>query len=288
MAGSDPGTPLMRGLLLMASGVGILTVMDAVIKVLTSRGMPVTEAMFLRNILAVALLLPVLSREGGLQGLVRAKLSTQIWRGIFAFATGWCFFTALTSMPIADALALAFASPLIIALLSGPMLGERVERQSWWAIGLGFVGVVVVLEPGGEMIAPSAILALLAAVFYALNSILLRRLGHADSATVSSIWGMGIAALGSVFGAASGDWVWPAPADWPLIALAAFLGAFGGLAIAAAFRLAPAATLSPLEYTSLLWALGLGWLLFGDLPGPSLLLGAPLVILGGVLVARRG
>ena len=271
----------------MAAGVLILTGMDACIKLLTLRGMPVTEAMFLRNLLALAPLLAALAWDGGTAGLLRARHGTQILRGIFAFVTGWCFFTALTAMPLADALALAFAAPLLIALLSGPMLAEPVAARSWWAIALGFAGVLVILRPGAGVVEPMAILALLAAVAYAVNSVLLRKLGHADSATVSSIYGTAIAALLSAGGLTGAGWIVPAAGDWPLLALTGLLGASGSLAIAAAFRLAPAATLSPLEYTSLLWALGLGWVLFGDVPGPTLLLGAPLIILGGLMLARK-
>jgi drug/metabolite transporter (DMT)-like permease len=278
-----------RGIVLMLGGVALLTSLDGTVKALTQT-YSVPQAMFFRCLLALPLLFLALRWDGGLRALRTASLENQLLRGLLAFLTGYTFFTAVDMLPLADVLAVSFVAPFLIALLAGPMLGETVSRRQWIAIAGGFVGVLIVLRPGGgpgEAIpfVPAA-WALAAAVCYALASIVLRKLGRTDSASVTTIWSTAVPLV--LYGITA----WPGwqpvqPEHWPLMALAGALGASGLLMIGAAFRLAPAATLAPLEYSAIVWAVLIGLAFFGDVPGWPVLLGT-LVIVGSGLALARG
>jgi len=274
-----------RGLLLMLAGVALLTFMDGCMKALTQT-YPVSQAIFFRSLLALPFLLLALCWDGGLTALRGARIGPQLVRGLFGFLTGLAFFHAVTRMPLADVLAVSFAAPFLIAALSGPLLGEAVGRRQWLAIGLGFLGVLVVLRPGGGVPAVGAAFALSAAFTYALSMIWLRKLGRTDAASVTTIWGtvVPLALNGTL---AVPGWVPVATSDLPLLALTGLLGATGTLAVGRAFRLSPAAVLAPFDYTAMVWAVLIGVAFFGDVPGWPVILGSLVIVLSGLALARR-
>lgn len=283
---TDAASMRSRGIVLMLLGVLLLTIMDVVAKHLMAT-YSVTQTIFIRQTLALPVLFLVLLQDGGLGALRLAQHRMQLMRGVLNFATGFTFFSAISVMPIANVLAIAFTAPLVVVLLSMPMLGEPVGRAAGISILLGFLGVLIVVRPDQGVLEPMAIMALISAVTYAVSIVMLRRLGARDTATVSAIYASGMSMLLAALFALDGSWLWPTAVDWPIFILAAMLGTFGTLAVAAAFRLAPAATLAPIDYTALIWAAGLGWVIFGDVPGASLLIGAALIILGGLVLARK-
>lgn len=279
---ADPGR--LRGQGLMVVGVAGLTVMDATVKALAA-AYTVEEIAFFRCLLALPWLLVALRWSGGLAALRAASPRLQLTRGVFQALTGLAFFHALALLPLADAIAISFLAPFLIAALSGPVLQEPVSRRSWLAIGLGFLGVLVVLRPGAVGVSTGAALALLAAVAYAGNSLFLRRIGRTDAAITTTIWGTIVPGL--IYGAlALGAWEWPRLADWPALAFVGGIGAVSGLMVTAAYRLAPAAVLAPLEYTALLWAVLLGRFLFGDVPTAPVILGSAIIVGSGILLTR--
>ncbi|MDX6751683.1 DMT family transporter [Geminicoccaceae bacterium 1502E] len=281
---AGPPAPL-RGVLLMVAGVGLLTIMDACIKHLSAR-YPVPELVFFRCLFALPVLLLALHFDGGIQGLVRARHRWQLLRGCFSTATSLLFFYGLAALPLVDTLAISFSAPLLVALLAGPLLGERLDGRGWALVILGFAGVLVVLRPGMGVLQPGALLVVASTLTYALGMILLRRLGLTDSATVTTLYATlipGTVALA----VALPLWQTPEPADLPLMLASGILGACGTLAVSAAFRLAAAPLLTSLDYTAILWAAGLGWLVFDELPSIFVLLGAALVITSGLGISRR-
>jgi drug/metabolite transporter (DMT)-like permease len=284
IARSTPAQGRTRGVALMVLSVLLLTLMDAGVKELTRR-YPVPVIMVFRCFLAVPVLLLALPRDGGLTSLLRVRPGLQLLRGAFGFLTALCYFQALADLPLADALAVSFSAPMFVALLSRPLLGEAVSRRSWTVIIGGFIGVLVVVRPGMGGLGPGAAYASAAALFYALHGLTLRRLGHSDGATATTILGslvIGLIALP----VAAFVWVTPSSADLPIVVGVAFLGATGGLAMSAAYRHAPAAVLAPLDYTAMVWAVLLGAVLFGDIPGPPVVIGSIIIILSGLWLIR--
>jgi drug/metabolite transporter (DMT)-like permease len=283
-ANALPAAPL-RAIGLMLLGVALLSIMDAVMKVLVTY-YPIPNLIVFRAGIALPILAVALRFDGGLVALRNARHGLQLLRGALVFATGWCFFAALALLPLADTLAVAFVAPVVVALLAGPLLGERADRRTWIAIALGFIGVLVIVRPEGAVWGQGAVLALLAALFYALAMVLLRHLGRTDTAAATTLYSTAVTCLLATAIAAA-DWWTPGAADWPLLIAAGALGALGTLALSAAFRRAAAATLTPLEYTAMVWGVALGFVVFGDVPGTAVLIGAALITASGLVLARR-
>jgi len=195
------------------------------------------------------------------------------------------FFTALQELPLADATAIAFGAPFVMLALSGPLLGERVSRGAWGAVIVGFVGVLVVVRPGGSF-EPAALLAVAASVLYALGMLTTRHLGRTESVLSMLFWMIAgqcaIALLALPF-------VWePVEAKhWPLLAALACLNLLGQLGLVRAFSLAPVAVVAPFEYSALLWAAVLGFVVFGDVPSARLWFGAAIIIGAGIYTTVR-
>jgi drug/metabolite transporter (DMT)-like permease len=193
-------------------------------------------------------------------------------------------FVALRFVGLATAATINFTSPSIVALLAAPMLGERVGRARWTAIGIGFLGVLVVVRPGGEAAEVASLLSLGTAVCYAFYQLLTRRVAANDPPETT----VGYSALvGTVALTAIVPFVWtPAPSGAKL-ALLASMGLTGGLGhymVARAYYSAPASVVSPFNYVQLLGAAAMDYLVFRALPGPTLWLGAALIIGSGLFI----
>ncbi len=273
--------------------VAILSMMDALIKGASAR-VPVIEIAFLRfafgslTILAVAAvarpLLP--TRETVLVNGIRALLI------VF---TAVCFFYALSVLPLAETMALAFLAPVFIALFGALILKESLDLRIGIALVAGFAGVAVIVfgksggagagEPASDQALWGALAALASAVTYALAMVLLRARATRDSLVVIVALQNLVPALILIVPAAL-VWTRPAPGDWAILALIGALGAIGHLLLARAFSKAEAARLAPLDYTSMIWAIAFGYFFFAEVPTLRTFLGAGLII-GGALVASR-
>lgn len=280
--GVEPATTL-RAMLLMVLGVGLLTAMDATVKVLTER-LPVPQIAFFRCLLALPVLLAALPWQGGLATFRSGQPALQLLRCVLMTATGLLFFNALRHLPLADTLAITFAAPFLIAALSWPLLGERVAASGWGAIALGFLGVLVVLRPDGGL-GTGAVLALGAATSYALASLLLRRIGRTDRAMTSALWGTLIP--GAIYtGLLALEWRSPLATDWPLLMAVGAMGAVGTLTISAAYRQARASVLGTIEYSALIWGVLIGVAVFHEVPSHQVMGGSLLILVSGWLLLR--
>ena len=195
------------------------------------------------------------------------------------------FFTALEELPLADATAIAFGAPFVMLLLSRPVLGERVPAVAWGAVAIGFVGVLVIVQPGGN-VKPAALLAVGASILYAIGMLTTRRLGRTESVFSMLFW---MIAGQFVIAVLTLPFVWH-PVDarhWPLLAALAIFNLLGQLGLVRAFSLAPPSVVAPFEYTALLWAAALGLIVFGDVPSARLLGGAVIIMGAGLYVTLR-
>jgi drug/metabolite transporter (DMT)-like permease len=269
----------------MLAGVFCLSVMDAAAKCLTSI-YPPGEIVLLGRVPALMFAIGLALANGGLATLRTRRLGLQVVRGLFGAATLICFFLSLRLLPLADTVALTFISPLFMAALSVPLLGERIDARRWAVIGVGFIGVLVIVQPSGTGFGPGAMLALVSAFNYALFNNLTRRLSDTEPSHSLLFWASMVLILGGGV-AAPLQWYPPRGEDLPAFAIFAFVGTLGQFLLVQAFRYAEVSVVAPLEYSALIWATLFGFLFWSQLPTPTVLAGATIIAASSLYIVRR-
>ena len=273
------------GIALMLAGVAGFAVMDAIIKWLTA-DYPVPQVVALRSWFGLPLLGILALHEGGLKSLKTRRPLVHIGRYGLVLILSFSFFWALSQMKLVDAIAISFAAPIFIAVLSVLLLKEPVGLHRWVAIGVGFCGVLVILRPGAGVFQWAALVVLGSVLAYALLMITTRAFKSTESTAALMLYPqLGISLTGIVI--APLFWVTPSLGDLGLFALAGLFGSVGVMCLTHAFRLAPVATVSPFEYSALIWATLLGFLLWDELPDSYTLIGAGIVISSGLYIIYR-
>jgi drug/metabolite transporter (DMT)-like permease len=210
----------------------------------------------------------------------------QIIRAALLVAVTGLFMTAFRIMPLAETTAMIFVTPPLVALLSGPFLGERVGPAHWLAVVIGFAGMLLIARPGGALTGDGVALCLAGAVCYAVYQIQTRQLAASENTLTMVFY---TALVGTATLSLALPWIWQGPAPGALdLLMICSLGIYGGTGhflLTKAFRLAPASTLSPFLYVQLIWATLLGWAFYGELPDGLTVLGMAVVAAGGLLVA---
>ena len=277
-----------RGIAFMMLAVLVLASMDALIKYLAAY-YPVPQIVFFRAIVATLVVVLVFVPRHGWVVLRAVNPMGHAWRWMTGFIALMCFFYSFALLPLADAYTLGFAAPLIMTALSVPLLGEKVGWRRWTAIALGFAGVLVVMQPGAGMFGWAALLPVVAAGFYALALIAIRKLSATETnAAIVFYFGLASAvAAGAIDTIVPGLWVAPDLTGLALLCAVGLLGALGQLAITEAFRAAPVSVLGPFDYSGLLFAVLYGWLFWNEIPGWALLYGAPLIVASGLYILYR-
>jgi drug/metabolite transporter (DMT)-like permease len=250
---------------------------------------PSGQIIFARGLISVAVLALIAWRTNRLH-----LLKTRNWRGhalrsLSGTVSMFFLFAAVTMIPLADVTAITYTSPMFLTLLAMLFLGERIHRYRWTALVLGFVGVLIMIGPHlhfGAEGSMGSVAALGAAFFAAIAMTSLRAMsGDEHAITITfyfSLTFMILAALTAIQG-----WPMPTPRQSLLIVLAGLFGVFGQLLMTYSYRYAEASTIAPLEYTSMIMAVLLGYLFFGEVPSLSVWIGAPLVIGAGLIVLWR-
>ena len=273
------------GIALMLTGIAAFAVMDATIKWLTT-DFPVTQVVALRSWFGLPLLCLLAHYEGGLRALKTSRPLVHIGRYLLVLALSFSFFWALSQMKLVDAVAITFAAPIIITALSIPLLKESVGLRRWAAIGAGFGGVMIMLRPGTGVFQWAALVVLGSASVYAVLMITTRVFKSTESTAALMFYPqLGMSLTGIVI--APLFWVTPSLNDLGLFALAGTFGSVGVMCLTRAFRLAPAAAISPFEYSALIWATLLGFLLWRELPDTPTLVGAGIVVASGLYIIYR-
>ena len=273
------------GIVLMLIGIAGFAVMDAIIKWLTA-DYSVPQVVALRSWFGLPLLCIFALHQGGLKTLKTRRPMVHVGRYLLVLALSFSFFWALSQMKLVDAIAITFAAPIFITALSVPLLKEPVGLHRWFAIGIGFCGVLIMLRPGMGVFQWAALVVLGSAVVYALLMITTRAFKSTESTAALMLYPqLGMSLTGIAF--APYFWVTPSPGDLGLFALAGLFGSVGVMCLTHAFRLGPAAVISPFEYSALIWATLLGFLLWDELPDKYTLVGAGIVILSGLYIVYR-
>jgi drug/metabolite transporter (DMT)-like permease len=284
-AASETGSNNQAGIALMCIGVAFLTVNDAIAKTLTETYSPL-QILFLRNIIALPFALLIALRMGGTGALRSYRPATHLVRGILWVAGTFLFFTSLRFLQLAEATALIFVAPFFIIALSAAFLGERVGWRRWSAVVAGFIGVLIVVRPGGATFQLASLLPVATAFVYALMMLGARFVDTRESVWTLLLYLTGTSALLSAFLV---PFVWiPVQAEhlWLFVAIA-LCGTAGITMMTQAFRLAPASVVAPLDYTAMIWATALGWLIWSEMPDGVTFIGAAIIIASGVWVILR-
>ncbi|MDN2564763.1 DMT family transporter [Aquibium sp. A9E412] len=286
-----------RGMAIMAFAMMLLPLMDAIAKWLaTASSMAPGQVTFLRFALQMLFSALLVAGTGGFARLRPARLWPNLIRGVLLGGASLCFFTAVKYMPLADAMAIFFVEPMILTVLSAVFLREPVGWRRWSAVGVGFVGALIVIQPSFALFGLAALLPLGTATFFATYMLLNRRLTLHDSPLVMQYAaGIGGTALtgaalgvGLVFGI---DDLMPGlPPDaaaWSLLLLLGVLATFGHLFVVQAFRHAEASLLAPFQYIEIISATLVGLLVFGDFPSASKWLGIAIIVGSGLYTFWR-
>ena len=273
------------GIALMMAGIAGFAIMDATIKWLVA-DYHVVQVAALRSWFGLPLLCLFALRGGGLERLKTRRPAVHFGRYLMVLGLTFSFFWALSQMKLVDAIAISFAAPIFITALSMPLLRESVGLHRWLAVGIGFIGVLVMLRPGFGVFQWAALVVLLSVVFYALLMITTRAFKNSESSASLMLYPqLGMSLTGVLL--APFFWVTPDLTDLALFALAGTFGSVGVMCVTHAFRLGPAAVITPFEYSALIWATLLGYLLWDELPDGITLLGAVIVVASGLYIIYR-
>jgi drug/metabolite transporter (DMT)-like permease len=276
----------LRGIVLMLLAMAALAVMDATMKQLVGYYPPIQVAA-LRGMVSLPFVVAWLYwRERTFVTLVRVRWGWHLARGVLAILMLTSFIYAISGMPLSEAYTLFFVAPLMITALSVPFLKEKVDRRRWIAILVGFGGVLVVLRPGFVELNLMAVAVLVGATCYSLNAISVRILGRTDSTAAMSFWFIAMVAVGAGL-LALPNWQPLRAADTFWLIGMGVTGALGQLLITEAFKCAPVSVVAPFEYSTLFWGLLLDVALWGDLPGPTVYIGAAVIIGSGLYLIHR-
>ncbi len=276
----------LRGVLMMLAAVGAFAIMDAMMKVLTVR-YPAVQVAFFRGAGSLPFVFLGYLLAGRLAELRPVRVGLHVIRAVFAVLMLWGFLWALARASLADTYAIYMCAPLLVVLAASLILGERIGRHVWIAVAVGLAGVIVMLRPSVDGIASLAGLAALgSALAYAVVVVMVRVLSRTETTASMVFWFLVMMAAGA--GAiALPDWVPILDSDWLWIAAIGLAGWAGQHLITEAFRLAPASVVAPFEYTALVWAVAIDWVVWQSLPGARMLAGSAIVIGAGLYLVYR-
>lgn len=263
-----------------------MSVMDACAKLL-GEGYAISQVIFGRNAVGlIVILVFVTIKNTSLTMLRPHRPGLLILRTALSLGAAFSFFTSLRFLPLADAFAIAFAAPLFITALSVPLLGEHVGIRRWAAVIFGFVGVLVVIQPGTGSFRIEALLALGAALFHAVGMLIGRKLTR-DMTTSAIMFWPSLGAVLVTLALMPSQWQTPDPSDLGVFVFMGVIGTLGMALITQGYRYAPAAVIAPFDYSALLWAVIFGWIVWRDVPGPNVWAGAAILIACGLYILHR-
>jgi drug/metabolite transporter (DMT)-like permease len=285
---------LIQAILLKIASAFLFAGMSVLVRYLGDR-YPVGQVVFFRSAFAIVPVVIIYAWRGELEAAIRmSNPFRHLGRGLTAVGAMFCNFSALARLPVVDATAISFVSPLFTVAMSALILKERVRIYRWSAVLVGFSGVLVMLAPrlnlsqsaAAEAGAIGASLALLGAIFSAGSTIQTRAMTMTE--TTSSIV-ISFSLICAIAGLATWPFGWVTPTWLEFVALVT-IGVFGGLAhilLTESYRLAPASLVAPFDYTSMLWALLLGFLVFHEVPSALVFVGAGIIAAAGLFVIWR-
>ncbi|MFA8441005.1 DMT family transporter [Yoonia sp.] len=298
-------SPTKLGALCAATSVIFFSINDVAIKFL-SGGYALHQVVLIRSLIGLLIIVTIVAPLTTGRNIARTKkLKMHMLRGLCVVVANMTFFLGLAAMPLADAVAIFFISPLVITLFSVLFLGEVVGPRRWAAIAVGFIGVLVMMRPGTASFQTASLLPLVAAICYAGLHTLTRRIGSTESAATMAFYiQIMFITVGILFGLIVGDgrfgdqsdpslaflfraWSWPLPGDYPIFLTIGAGIAIAGYLISQAYRVAEASFVAPFEYLALPMSVILGMVVFGEYPGGWDYFGMALILGAGLFTIWR-
>ena len=271
---------------LMAAGIASLVAMDAAVKELVTEQVHAVQILALRSVIITLAIYCVFRARGQAEQLRPGRWKWQVVRAVIGFIAPCTFFMSLVFLPQADATVMFFSAPLIITVCSVWLLGERFGTHRWVAVAIGFIGVFIAINPQGGHDWRGYTLAGIGSLAYAAFFLAGRYLSKTES-TPSLVMSYNVGV--GIIGLALLPWFW-VPMDgqqWAVLLLVAIFAVTGHFCITAAFARAEASLLSPIDYTTLFWAIFYDWMLWQHAPNERTLLGGTIVILAGLYFIHR-
>ena len=275
------------GIMLMIATTFVFAVQDGISRHLAGQ-YNVMMIVMIRYWFFAAFVIAVASRQ---EGSIRAAAATkqpilQVFRGILLALEICVMVAAFVLLGLVESHAIFACYPLLIAALSGPVLGEKVGWRRWAAIGVGFIGVMVILQPGYTVFAPAAAVPLLSAFMFALYGLLTRYAARQDSAATSFFW---TGTSGAVVMTVAGIWFWEpmSSTNWLWMATLCVTGAGGHWLLIRTYEVAEASEVQPFAYLQLVFASAIGLLLLGETLRPNVAIGAAIVVGAGLFTLWR-
>jgi drug/metabolite transporter (DMT)-like permease len=278
---------LLLGISLVVTAALIFAVLDTNAKWLVVNGYPSLEVVFVRYVVQLAVMLVWLVPRYGVGAFRTASPRLEVLRALALLGTTAFNFFAIKYLPLTITGSILFASPILVSVLSIPLLGEKVGWRRWLAILAGFAGVLVIIQPGGAEFHPAMFLSLAMVVSYALFNIVNRKLAGVDSTHVQQLY-VALVPTICLLPFAFWDWQWPTgPVDWILLLSLGLGGLVGHTILTIAYRYAEASVLSPFIYPQVIFMAVTSWLVFSQPPGLTIFIGTPIVIGSGIYIWWR-
>jgi S-adenosylmethionine uptake transporter len=271
------------GVILAICGYGIFSGQDAIVKWLVMHDYQIFQILFVRS-LTVTIISLVVGGKRGILGVARSTNKVGLLLRAALLLSAWlCYYNAAKHLALADLVTLYYAAPIFVTVMSILLLREKVTWASWSAVIVGFIGVAIAANPTGRPEIWPALLVLVAASFWAFATILVRKIMHVEPTINQMLFTNGLFAIIS---AATLPWLWQTPSlfDGMLMVGLGLASGLGQYLLYESFRHAPASVIAPTEYTALVWAVILGYLIWQDLPTLTGLIGAALIVAASVIV----
>lgn len=273
--------------MLRIGAVCSLSIMFAFMKLASDQGASTVEIIFYRNLFGVPVLAAWLIFGPGWAAIRMQRPIKHVTRSLIGLTSLALNVSALSMLPLADATAIGFMSPLFATLLSALILREMVGPHRWLALAIGLIGVFIIVRPGGHVLPPFAVgLALAGALGVAAVTVTIRQIATTETTSSIVIWFSLISMIVLALPLLLTGKVHEAHVWITLVAIG-ITGATGQMLMTASLRFAPVSVLAPLEYLQLIWASGLGWLIWSATPDPATLAGAALIAAGGAYTIYR-
>ena len=290
--------------LCLCGGVAIFSGQDWIIKLL-SGDYPVHQAIAIRGVVAVLILLAYIALDGKIESLRSKRMGLLIVRGLVLMMAYTTYYLAFPSMPLANIVALWFTVPLFVTALAGPFLGEKVGVRRWAAAIVGFAGVLIIVRPFANSFSLASLLPIASALTYSISALMARRMGETESAPVMSfyqnlVYLLVALVMAAIFGGGAYEgtsnpsleflvrgWVTPSWLDLALLAACGVIASIATVLLTQAYRMAEANFVACFEYSAIIWATLGGYLFWREVPDVYFFVGAALIVAAGLYVLFR-
>ncbi|HZR04190.1 MAG TPA: DMT family transporter [Burkholderiales bacterium] len=283
---SAHGAHPLRGIALIMFAVFMFSSMDTLAKYMLKReSYPMAPLIFARYAVHFAFMLGILAPRMGILLVRTQHPRLQLLRGVLLVSSTGFFYLSLTYLPLAEAAAITFVGPVLVAAMSAPLLGERIGTRQAIAVAFGFLGVLIIVRPGGGVFTVHAIFPLSSALLFSLYQVLTRKLAGRENPFTTLFF---TAMVGTALTALPLPFTWQVPTPLQMLFMVGIglLGGFGHFLLIRAVEHASPAALAPFVYTQLLWSTLLAFLVFGEFPDGGSLLGMVVIVAAGLLAVE--